>query len=292
MTPLIKLGLPKGSLQEATLQLFRRAGFVFGTRSRSYYVDCDDPEVSAVLIRAQEMARYVEQGAFDCGLTGYDWIRENRSDVVEVAELVYSKVSSRPVRWVLAVPEDSDIQSVKDLQGKRIATEVVNLTRDYLKEHGVEAQIEFSWGATEIKAPDFVDAIVEVTETGSSLRANRLRIVETLLTSTTRFVANKEAWADPAKREKMEAMAMLLKSAIEAEGKVGLKMNVPEKDLETISGLLPHGCNSPTVSHLSDPEWVALEIVADESDVKKLIPALHKAGAEGIIEYPLNKVIA
>lgn len=288
---MIKLGLPKGSLQDATLQLFKKAGFAFSTSSRSYYVQSDDPELSAVLIRAQEMARYVEQGAFDCGLTGYDWIKENRSDVVEVTELVYSKVSSRPVRWVLAVPEDSPIQSVKDLQGKRIATEVVNLTTDYLKEHGVEAKVEFSWGATEIKAPDFVDAIVEVTETGSSLRANRLRIVETLLSSTTRFIANKEAWADPAKREKIEGMALLLKSAIDAENKVGLKMNVPKKVLKNVSDLLPKGLNGPTISHLADPDWVALEVVADESEVKKLIPAISKAGAHGIIEYPLNKII-
>ncbi len=233
--PLSKLGLPKGSLQDATLGLFKRAGFEFSAQSRSYYVDSDDPEISAVLIRAQEMARYVEQGAFDVGLTGHDWIKENRADVVEVSELIYSKVSRRPVRWVLAVPEDSPIQSVKDLQGKRIATEVVNLTQDWLAENGVEAKVEFSWGATEIKAPDFVDAIVEVTETGSSLRANRLRIVDTLLWSTTRLIANKEAWEDETKREKIENPAMLLQAAIDAEGKVGLKMNVEKKVLKAVS---------------------------------------------------------
>lgn len=287
---LIKLGLPKGSLQDSTFELFRKAGYLFSAPKRSYTVASDDPEIEAVLIRAQEMARYVEQGLFDAGLTGKDWIMETDADVVEVAELIYSKVSMRPVRWVLAVPEDSPIQNVKDLQGKRIATEVVGLTRRYLEQHGVTAEVEFSWGATEIKAPTFVDAIVEVTETGSSLRANKLRIVETLLESTTRFIANKVAWEDDAKREKIENMAMLLAAAIEAEGKVGLKMNVPKQKLETVTKLLP-SITSPTISHLADTNWIALEIVADESMVKQVIPQLKRAGARGIIEYPLNKLI-
>lgn len=290
MTPLLRLGLPKGSLQDATLDLMRKAGFFFTVNSRSYYVDCDDPEIEAVLIRAQELGRYVSQGSFDAGLTGLDWIMETGADVVEVCSLVYSKASFRPVRWVLAVPEASEIESVKDLEGKRIATEVVGLTKKWLKKHGVKAEVEFSWGATEIKAPQFVDAIVEVTETGSSLRANKLRIVDTLLESSTRLIASKGAWADPAKREKIENMAMLLKAAIAAEGKVGLKMNVPKKGLGEIEHLLP-ALTSPTISHLADPDWVAIEVIADESDVKQIIPALRRAGARGIIEYPLNKVI-
>lgn len=290
MAPLLKLGLPKGSLQESTFNLFRKAGFQFSAASRSYTVVSDDPEIEAVLIRAQEMARYVEQGLFDAGLTGLDWVVENHADVVEVAELVYSKQSMRPVRWVLAVPEDSAIQSAKDLEGKRIATEAVELTRQYLERHGVKAEVEFSWGATEIKAPAFVDAIVEVTETGSSLRANKLRIVDTVLESTTRFIASKQAWADPAKREKLENMAMLLKAAIAAEGKVGLKMNVPKQFLEKVAALLP-AITSPTISHLTNPEWLALEIITDETAVRQLIPQLRRAGARGIIEYPLNKVI-
>jgi ATP phosphoribosyltransferase len=290
MAPLIKLGLPKGSLQEATFELFRKAGFQFSVAGRSYYVNSDDPELEPVLIRAQEMSRYVEQGLFDAGLTGRDWIEENRSDVVEIAELVYAKVTMRPVRWVLAVPEESDIHGVEDLAGKRIATEVVHLTRRFLKRHGIKAEVEFSWGATEIKAPQFVDAIVEVTETGSSLRANNLRIIETVLESTTRFIANRQAWKDAAKREKLENLAMLLKSAIAAEGKVGLKMNVEERRLNEVMDLLP-ALTSPTVSHLADPKWVALEIITDEREVKRLIPLLRRAGARGIIEYPLNKVI-
>ncbi|MCL5271421.1 MAG: ATP phosphoribosyltransferase [bacterium] len=290
MTGTIKLGLPKGSLQEATLALFRRAGFDFSIEGRSYHVTSDDPEITAILIRAQEMAHYVEKGFFDAGLTGLDWIRETRADVVEVAELVYSKASMRPVRWVLAVPEASSIYSVKDLEGKRIATEAVELTRDWLARHGVKAEVEFSWGATEIKAPEFVDAIVEVTETGSSLRANHLRIVETILESSTRLIANRQAWADPAKREKIESIALLLQAAIAAEGKVGLKMNVPKAVLEAVTRILP-ALTSPTISHLADPDWVAVEIIAAESAVKKMIPELRRAGARGIIEYPLNKVI-
>jgi ATP phosphoribosyltransferase len=290
MSVLLKLGLPKGSLQEATLQLFQKAGFRFAVSGRSYSVDADDPELEAVLIRAQEMARYVEQGRFDVGLTGKDWIEESGAKVVEVAELVYAKQSMRPVRWVLAVPEASEIRSVRDLQGKRIATEVVGLTRRYLETHGVQAEVEFSWGATEIKAPDFVDAIVEVTETGSSLRANRLRIVDTVLESTTRLIANAAAWEDSAKRRKIESIALLLRAAIHAEGKVGLKMNVPKGQLEAVAALLP-SLTAPTISHLSNPDWVALEIIAEESEVKRLLPSLSRAGAREIIEYPLNKVI-
>ncbi|MEN6625457.1 MAG: ATP phosphoribosyltransferase [Candidatus Sumerlaeia bacterium] len=290
MTPLLRLGLPKGSLQDATLDLMRKAGFFFNISSRSYYVGSDDPEIEAVLIRAQELGRYVSQGKFDVGLTGLDWIMETDADVVEVCTLVYSKASMRPVRWVLAVPQDSEIQSVKDLEGKRIATEVVNLTRHWLEKHGVKAEVEFSWGATEIKAPQFVDAIVEVTETGSSLRANKLRVVDTLLESSTRLIASKAAWADPAKREKIENIAMLLQAAIAAEGKVGLKMNVPKKALGEIEKLLP-AMTSPTISHLVDADWVAIEVIADENQVKQVIPALKRAGATGIIEYPLNKVI-
>jgi ATP phosphoribosyltransferase len=290
MSPILKLGLPKGSLQEATLQLFQKAGFRFTVSGRSYSVLCDDPEIEAILIRAQEMARYVEQGSFDVGLTGKDWIEESGAQVVEVAELVYAKQSMRPVRWVLAVPEASAIHTVQDLAGRRIATEVVSLTRRYLARHGVQAEVEFSWGATEIKAPYFVDAIVEVTETGSSLHANQLRIIDTVLESTTRLIANAKAWDDPVRREKIESIAMLLQAAIQAEGKVGLKMNVPNDKLAEIVALLP-SLTSPTVSHLANPDWVALEIVAQESEVKRLIPSLSRAGARGIIEYPLNKVI-
>lgn len=288
--PLIKLGLPKGSLQDATLELFRKAGYSFSIGDRNYRATCDDPEIAALLIRAQEMARYVEDGTFDCGLTGLDWVRENRASVHTITDLVYSKVSRRPVRWVLAVHNDSSIRSVKDLEGKRIATEAVNLTKDYLKKHGVKAHVEFSWGATEIKVPELVDAIVEVTETGSSLRANNLRIVETVLESWTVFVANKTSWADPRKREKMEAIALLLRAAIAAEGRVGLKMNLPRAALARIGEILP-AITSPTVSPLGDPDWVAVETILPEKKVRDLIPALKKAGAVGIVEYPLNKVV-
>lgn len=286
----LKLGLPKGSLQAATLELFKRAGFTFSAGERNYRASCDDREIEALLIRAQEMARYVEDGVFDCGLTGLDWVTENRAKVERVCDLVYSKVSRRPVRWVLAVHNDSKIKSVKDLEGKRIATEAVNLTKDYLKKHGVKAEVEFSWGATEIKVPELVDAIVEVTETGSSLRANNLRIVETLMESWTVFVANKAAWADPWKRAKIEAIALLLNAAIAAEGRVGLKMNVPKKALAEVMGILP-AITSPTVSQLGDEKWVAVEVVLAEEQVRDLIPALKKAGAAGIIEYALNKIV-
>lgn len=290
MARVLKLALPKGSLQDSTFQLFKQAGFEFGVSSRSYHVSSDDPEIEALLIRPQEMARYVEHGNFDAGLTGLDWVLESGAKVREVAALTYSKVSMRPVRWVVAVPEASPIKTPKDLHGKRIATEVVNLTRQYLKKHGVEAEIEFSWGATEVKAHEFVDAIVEATETGSSLRANHLRIVDTVLESTTRMIANLDAWNDPWKREKIESLALLLQAAIAAHGKVGLKMNVPVAGQKEIIGLLP-ALTSPTVSQLSDPAWVAVETIIGESEVKRLIPALRKAGARGIIEYPLNKVI-
>jgi len=287
---ILKLGLPKGSLQEATLELFSRAGFNFAVGSRNYRATCDDQEITGLLIRAQEMARYIEDGVFDCGLTGLDWVTDNRADVERVSDLVYSKVSRRPVRWVLAVHQSSSIQAVKDLQGKRIATEAVNLTNDYLKKHGVEADVEFSWGATEIKVPDLVDAIVDVTETGSSLRANNLRVVDTLMESWTVFVANKEAWADPWKRDKIEAIALLLKAAMAAEGRVGVKLNIARKNLPEVLELLP-SLNSPTVSPLSNQDWVAVETILDESLMRQLIPALKKAGAEGIIEYPLNKIV-
>lgn len=290
MAPLLRLGLPKGSLQDQTLSLFRQAGFEFTVSSRSYLVGSDDPEIEALLIRPQEMAHYLERGMFDVGLTGLDWIMETGADVHDVATLTYSKVSMRPVRWVLAVPEKSAIQSVKDLQGKRIATEVVNLTRQYLKRHGVEAEVEFSWGATEIKAHQFVDAIVEVTETGNSLRANHLRIVDTVLESSTRLIANHGSWKDAWKREKIENLALLLEAAMTAHGKVGLKMNVPVATQDQVIGLLP-ALTSPTISQLSDPAWIAVETIISEREVKRLIPALRRAGARGIIEYPLNKVI-
>ncbi len=289
-TRVLKLGLPAGSLQESTAQLFRRAGFNITFQSRSYYPQIDDPELSCVLIRAQEMARYVEQGVIDAGLTGYDWIVENGADVIEVCELVYSKVSRRPVRWVLAVPEDSPIRSVKDLQGKRIATEAVNLTRRYLAQHGVEAQVEFSWGATEVKPPQLADAIVEVTETGSSLRANKLRIVDTVLVSTPRLIANKQAWEDEWKRKKIDDIALLLRAAIAAESKVGLMMNVPRDRLDQVLAVLP-ALQRPTVSSLAEPDWVDVMTVVDEQIVRDLIPKLKAAGAQGIVEFPLNKVI-
>ncbi len=288
--PMLKLGLPKGSLQEATFSLFRKAGYNFAVNSRSYSASCDDPEINALLIRAQEMSRYVQDGIFDVGLTGLDWIQENRSSVVEVADLVYAKASMRPVRWVLAVPESSPFKTVQDLQGKRIATEVVNLTNDYLARHGVKADVEFSWGATEAKAPDLVDAIVEVTETGSSLRANKYRIIDTVLESWTKLIANPEAMKDPWKRDRIENMAVLLDAAIQAEGRVGLKMNIERSKLEQVMKVLP-SITSPTVSSLMDESWVALEVILQESLVKRLIPDLKRAGAAGIIEYPLNKII-
>ncbi|OGG05397.1 MAG: ATP phosphoribosyltransferase [Candidatus Glassbacteria bacterium RIFCSPLOWO2_12_FULL_58_11] len=286
----IKLGLPKGSLQDATLELFRKAGYDFSVSERSYFPSIDDPELEAMLIRAQEMARYVQDGVFDAGLTGHDWVIENGADVVEVADLIYAKRSMRPVRWVLAVPENSNFKTVKDLQGKRIATEVVNIARRYLESHGVSAEIEFSWGATEAKVPELADAIIEVTETGSSLRANNLRILETVLESTTRLIANKKSWADPAKREKIENIAMMLKGAIAAEGRVGIKLNVPRQKIAEIVSILP-AMKNPTISGLNDPEWVAMEVILEENTVRRIVPELKKHGGRDIIEYPLNKVI-
>ena len=287
---ILKLGLPKGSLQELTIKLFERAGYKIIVRSRSYIPSIDDPEIKCLMFRAQEMARYVERGVLDVGLTGKDWILENDADVVEVVDLVYSKTTSEPYRWVLAVPEDSHIQSVKDLEGKRIATELVHATKRYLEQHGVSAEVEYSWGATEVKAPLLVDAIVEGTETGSSLRAHRLREVDTVVESNTKLIANHRAWADPWKREKIKVLAVLLRGALEAEGKVGLKMNAPKAKLEQISRQLP-ALHTPTISNQVDPEWVALEVIIDKEDVRDLIPELRKAGARGIVEYPLNKVI-
>jgi ATP phosphoribosyltransferase len=292
MDKVLKLGLPAGSLQDATAELFRKAGYKITFLSRSYYPTIDDPEIHCTLIRAQEMARYVRDGSLDCGLTGHDWVVENGAvgAVTELAELVFSKVSRRPVRWVLAVPNDSPVREPKDLQGKRIATEVVNITKNWLASHGVTAQVEFSWGATEVKPPKLADAIVEVTETGSSLRANNLRIVCDLLTSTTRFIANPEAAADPWKREKMDDMVLMLKGAMAAEGKVGLMMNVRKGDVERILGVLP-ALQKPTISSLSDPEWVDVMTILNEDTVRHIIPRLKAAGACGIVEFPLSKVI-
>jgi ATP phosphoribosyltransferase len=288
--PILMLGLPAGSLQEATGKLFRSAGYNVTFASRSYYPAIDDPEIHCTLIRAQEMPRYVQDGSLDCGLTGYDWVLENDADVRELCELVFSKVSKRPVRWVLAVPNDSDIHSVQDLRGKRIATEVVNLTRRWLAKHGVEAHVEFSWGATEVKPPRLADAIVEVTETGSSLRANNLRIVADLLQSTTRFIANHQAYADPWKKQKMDDLILMLQGAMAAEGKVGLMMNVSRTDLPAVLKILP-ALQNPTISSLSDPEWVAVNTIIDENTVRHIVPQLKQAGARGIVEYPLNKII-
>ncbi len=290
MNPKLKLALPKGSLQESTFEMMARAGFHVKVGNRSYVPTVDDPEIEARLIRAQEISRYVELGAIDAGLTGLDWVTENNSDVVEAANLIYAKQGLRPVKWVLAVPNDSPIRSVKDLEGKRIATEAVNITRRYLEKNGVKAEVEFSWGATEVKAPELVDAICELTETGSSLRANNLRILEVIMESTTRFIVNKKAWQDPWKRRKVETIAMLLKGALAAEEKVGLKMNVREEQVVTITQTLP-ALRTPTISKLSQEGWVALEVIVDERVVREIIPALRAAGAEGIIEYPLNKVI-
>ncbi len=286
----LKIGLPKGSLQEVTLNLLAKAGFNFSIRERSYFPASDDDELEAILIRAQEMARYVADGALDIGITGKDWIMENGVDVVEVAELIYSKTSFRPVRWVVAVPEQSDIRTVADLNGKRIATEGVNLTKNYLKKHNVKAEVEFSWGATEAKTPELVDAIVEITESGSSLRANKLRIVDTVLESTVRLIANNESYQNTWKREKVQNIALLLQGAIQASGKVGLKMNLKKSDIEKVTQILP-AMKRPTISPLAGNEWVALETIIDEKIVREIIPQLKRAGAQDIIEYPLNKVI-
>lgn len=290
MSHRLKLGIPAGSLQEATAELFRRAGYKITFSSRSYFPTIDDDEIECMLIRAQEMARYVEDGVLDAGLTGYDWIMENGSNVHEVAELVFSKVSRRPVRWVLCVPEDSPIRSVQDLAGKRIATEAVGLTERYLANHGVKAKVEFSWGATEVKPPKLADAIVEVTETGSSLRANNLRILDEVLTSTPRFIANHQAYADPWKRQKIDDIVLMLNGAMAAEGKVGLMMNVPRAQLKEVLSILP-ALQQPTVSSLADEEWVDVNTILDESIVRHIIPRLKAAGARGIVEYALTKII-
>lgn len=287
---ILKLGIPAGSLQEATGELFRRAGYNIKFASRSYYPEIDDDEIDCLLIRAQEMARYVEQGVLDAGITGYDWVLENNAQVHEVCELMFSKVSRRPVRWVLCVPNDSPVQTVKDLAGKRIATEAVGLTKSFLAKHGVEAIVEFSWGATEVKPPKLADAIVEVTETGSSLRANNLRIVAEVLQSTTRFIANKTAYGEPWKRTKIDNMALMLQSCLAAEGKVGLMMNVRRADLAKILSHLP-ALQKPTVSSLSDPDWVDVNTIVDESFVRVVVPQLKAAGARGIVEYQINKII-
>jgi ATP phosphoribosyltransferase len=286
----LKLGIPKGSLQESSLQLFRRAGYEIKVNPRSYFPSIDDEDISCMLIRAQEMARYVEDGILDAGLTGKDWIMENEANVREVADLIYSKQTFGKVRWVLAVPEKSPFQSVKDLQGKIVATELVKVTERYLASNGVKAKVEFSWGATEVKPPVLADAIVEVTETGSSLRANGLRIVETVLESNTKFIANHAAWDTPEKREKMETLVMLLQGAIEASGKVGLMLNVKRVDLDAVLAVMP-ALKRPTVSNLSDPDWVAVSTVIEEKTVREIIPKLKAANAQGIVEYPLNKIV-
>jgi ATP phosphoribosyltransferase len=286
----LKLGIPKGSLENATIDLFRRAGFSITTSSRSYFPSIDDPEIECMLIRAQEMARYVEDGVLDAGLTGSDWVEECEARVVRVADLIYAKQSFGKVRWVLAVPEASPFHSVQDLEGKVIATELVAATRRYLAAHGVKAKVEFSWGATEVKPPELADAIVEVTETGSSLRANKLRIIETVLESNTQLIANLDAWQDEWKRRKLEDLRMLLESAINALGKVGLMLNVHRDDLAAVLEVLP-ALKKPTISHLSDEEWLAVNTILDESTVRHIIPRLKKAGAQGIVEYPLNKIV-
>jgi ATP phosphoribosyltransferase len=288
--PTLRFGLPKGSLQEATIEKMAKAGWNVSVSSRSYIPYVDDEELEIRMIRAQEISRYVEHGYLDCGITGHDWIVENGSRVHEVGEFLFSKVTRKPTRWVLCVPEESPVKSVKDLAGKRIATEVVHLTRRYLRKHRVKAEVEFSWGATEVKAHELVDAIVEVTETGSSLRANKLRIVDELLVSTPRLIANHDSWKDKWKRQKIETLALLLQGALEAEAKVGLKMNIEEKNLAHLLKSLP-ALRRPTISNLSQPGWIAVETIIDEHVVRELIPRLKAAGAEGIIEYPLNKVV-
>jgi ATP phosphoribosyltransferase len=287
---ILKLGIPKGSLEEATVNLFAKAGYNIKIKSRSYFPSIDDNEIECMLIRAQEIARYVQNGVLDAGLTGKDWIQENRADVVEIADLVYSKTSSRPVRWVLAVPNESPIQSVKDLQGKRVATEAVNMTVDYLKKHGVTADVEFSWGATEVKPPKLVDAIVEITETGSSLRANNLRIIETLMESNTKFVMNKEAYDNPWKKQKVERLVLMLQSAMAANGQVGLMMNVPKNKLDAVMKILPEG-KKPTIAELTDSNWMDLSVILEERLVREIAPDLKAIGVEDIVEYSINKII-
>jgi len=286
----LKLGIPKGSLEEATVNLFAKAGYRIKISSRSYFPSIDDDEIECMLIRAQEIARYVADGVLDAGLTGKDWVQENRVEVEEIADLVYSKASSRPVRWVLAVPNDSPIKSVKDLQGKRIATEVVSMTEDYLKKHGVTASVEFSWGATEVKPPKLADAIVEVTETGNSLRANNLRIVETLMESNTKFIMNKDSFKDEWKKNKVDRLVLMLKGAMAANQKVGMMMNVPKKSLDAVMKILPPEVK-PTIANLTDENWVDLTVILEEKLVREIVPDLKKVGAEDIVEFPLNKII-
>lgn len=286
----LKLGIPKGSLEAATIDLFRRAGFQITTSTRSYFPSIDDPEIECMLIRAQEMARYVEDGVLDAGLTGRDWVEECEAEVVTVADLIYAKQSFGKVRWVLAVPEASPFQHVRDLEGKVIATELVGATKRYLARHGVTAKVEFSWGATEVKPPVLADAIVEVTETGSSLRANKLRIIDVVMESNTQLIANTASWADPWKRRKLEDIQMLLEGAINALGKVGLMMNVHRENLDQVLAVLP-ALKRPTISHLSDNEWLAVNTIIDEATVRVIIPRLRQAGAQGIVEYPLNKIL-
>jgi ATP phosphoribosyltransferase len=288
---ILKLGLPKGSLQESTLELFRKAGIRVFSSDRSYFPYCDDEEIEVMLIRSQEMAKYVQDGLFDAGITGQDWILETNAKVKQVCELIYAKSGFKPVRWVLAVPENSKVHSIQDLQNKTVATELVHCVKKYFSKNKVKANIEYSWGATEAKAGILVDAIVELTETGRSLKANQLRIIEDILTSTTRFIANRKSWQDPWKREKMENIAILLKGALAAEGMVGLKMNLKETALDKVMAILP-SLKRPTVSPLTLSGWIALEVVLEEKIVKKMIPELKRAGAEGLIEYPLNKLIA
>jgi ATP phosphoribosyltransferase len=288
--PILMLGLPKGSLEESTRSLFAKAGWKITVNSRSYRPSIDDPELDARFVRAQEVSRYVEHGFFDCGLTGQDWILENGSDVVEVCDLVYSRASVTKSRWVLCVAEDSPVRSPKDLAGKRVATELVQTVKRYFASRKIPVEVEFSWGATEVKVPDLVDAIVDITETGSSLRANKLRIVDTLLETNTKLIANKKAWKNTAKRTKIETIALLLRGALEAESKVGLKMNAPKKALAAIIAAVP-ALRDPTISPLSNPDWIALETIIDESVVREILPKLKSLGAEGIVEYPLNKVV-
>ena len=286
----LQLGIPKGSLQKSTIDIFAKAGYRITVSTRSYYPVINDEEIECMLIRAQEMARYVDEGILDAGLTGYDWIMETGSNAVKVEELVYGKVGKNSLRWVLAVPENSDIKSVKDLEGKRIATEVINMTKKYLDQHGVTATVEFSWGATEVKPPRLADAIVEITETGSSLKANHLRVIDVVCTSNTWLIANEEAWKDQFKRQKIERLALLLKSVLTAESRVGLMMNVKQEDMKQVLSILP-ALNKPTVSPLFDSDWVALNTVVEEKTVRKIIPQLMEKGAKGIIEYALNKVV-
>jgi ATP phosphoribosyltransferase len=284
------LGLPKGSLEESTRSLFAKAGWRITSNARSYRPSIDDPELDGRFVRAQEVSRYVEHGFFDCGLTGLDWIRENGSDVVEVCDLIYSRASAAKSRWVLCVAEDSPVRSPADLAGKRVATELVQTVKRYFEEKKIPAEVEFSWGATEVKVPDLVDAIVDITETGSSLKANKLRIVDTLLETNTKLIANRKSWADPLKRKKIETIALLLRGALEAESKVGLKMNAPKSSVQAIIAAVP-SLRDPTISPLSNPDWVALETIIDQSVVREILPQLKALGAEGIVEYPLNKVV-